>query len=285
MRVHPLLRRAPRLLRRPVSASLLLLQATFGFVIFVVLQVPGMAFQEFPPARACLWLVVLIAGFLLLVARPRGRLAAVRRRRNRLRPLGPALSWLLIATPVVGLANLALSLALILWMEPGALEHRSGLDSYAEQARGWLPILLFSVAFAPVVEEFGFRAWVQRPIERVLGGPSAVLLTATVFGALHQGPAPNRIFTGVVFGTAVVLTGSIWAGVLLHVGNNLFATLAARLLPADAATTVEAQAWLRSVGGAPVMLGIAGVCAAVLVGIAVRLRRKPGVAVSLPFTA
>jgi membrane protease YdiL (CAAX protease family) len=273
MLVHPVLRRSPRLLRRPVAGLLLVGSAGVGFLLFLLLDIPGMAYVEFRPLGATLWLLALVAAFLRAFARPRGRRAAVRRRQNRLRTLGPALPWLLAAIPLEVLATTALALLSVRGAGGVLVDPTSAVARYADRSLAWLPMMLFGCAFAPLVEEFGFRGWTQRPLERALGAPAAIVLTAAVFGALHQGPAPNRVLGGIVYGSAVVLTGSIWAGVLLHAGSNALSQLLAALLPDDPSSPAEAVHRLTTAIGDPILHGTPVACSLLLLLIGVKLRR------------
>jgi len=92
---------------------------------------------------------------------------------------------------------------------------------------GLLAVGAVAVLVAPVLEEFAFRGWIQTPLERRLGAPGAILITALLFAALHLEPlqTPFLFVDGVILGVAVCLTRSIWAGVAIHFGNNLLSML------------------------------------------------------------
>lgn len=102
--------------------------------------------------------------------------------------------------------------------------------------------LVAPVAIAPVVEEFFFRAVVlialytvlRRPFGAVAAGVCAVLVSTALFVVVHAlagGGSVDQVASlsllGLVCGTLVVLTGRIWAAVLVHcVYNTTFVVLA-----------------------------------------------------------
>ena len=81
---------------------------------------------------------------------------------------------------------------------------------------------LLAVAVAPLLEEFGFRGWVQRPVERKLGAQPAIALSALLFALAHfeLDYLPVRLAGGLVLGHAVYATRSVWTGVALHAAWN-----------------------------------------------------------------
>lgn len=90
---------------------------------------------------------------------------------------------------------------------------------------GQLQILLafFTlVVVAPVSEEILMRGYLYGKLRRIIPVWGAVLLTSVVFGVLHgQWNVGIDVFAlSVVLCTLRELTGSIWAGVLLHMLKN-----------------------------------------------------------------
>lgn len=80
----------------------------------------------------------------------------------------------------------------------------------------------------PVIEEFLFRGWAQRSLERALGATPAVVVVAFTFAALHDAAAGfpwNILVAGLALGIVARVTRSIWACVLVHAGNNAVALL------------------------------------------------------------
>jgi membrane protease YdiL (CAAX protease family) len=81
-------------------------------------------------------------------------------------------------------------------------------------------IIAFVVVF-PLVEEFGFRLWIQTPLEKVLRPLGAVVLVALLFALFHSTDLPlPQFISGLGFGSALLVTRSIWVPVAMHVLQN-----------------------------------------------------------------
>ena len=84
-------------------------------------------------------------------------------------------------------------------------------------------VLIVSLA-AGICEEVLFRGVILRGYER-LGNVKAVMITSVLFGIFHYnlynllGP----IVLGIIFGSLVLVTQSLWAGIIGHIVNNLLA--------------------------------------------------------------
>jgi len=83
------------------------------------------------------------------------------------------------------------------------------------------------VLVAPVVEEFIFRGALLSGLSRSHGVPKAVLLTSFAFMLSHMNPSQTlyQFLLAVVCGFAVVYTGTLLAGVVIHAASNLCALL------------------------------------------------------------
>jgi membrane protease YdiL (CAAX protease family) len=90
------------------------------------------------------------------------------------------------------------------------------------QPYGWLKLMMAMGLIGPLIEELMFRGRIQGAFERKLGPVRGILITAVIFSVAHFASykLPGSVLTGIVFGAAVHLTGSIWSGVLLHTANN-----------------------------------------------------------------
>lgn len=93
-------------------------------------------------------------------------------------------------------------------------------------------ILLAGSAVTGIVEETGFRGYMQKPIEQRFGPLIAILITGIMFGVLHFAHAettfalmPFYFFVAAVYGMLAYLTNSIFPGMLLHTVGNVFAGL------------------------------------------------------------
>ncbi len=87
-------------------------------------------------------------------------------------------------------------------------------------------IILFYLSTAVIpalIEEFAMRGLVMQPLRRY-GDWFAVICSAIVFGLLHCNLAqiPFAFIAGLAIGYAVIVTESIWTGVIIHFLNNAF---------------------------------------------------------------
>lgn len=88
------------------------------------------------------------------------------------------------------------------------------------------------VILAPIAEELLFRGYFQGIAAAKVGKVLSVLVVAAVFGLLHLpgvtadgvvwqwGAAADTFSLGIIVGVLRLLTGSIWAGVILHALKN-----------------------------------------------------------------
>ena len=203
----------------------------------------------------------------------------------RLRPLAPGLR------PYVVLAGLAIvvaataSLLVLPRLLPFAPESDPTVAAYVRQPVGAVALAVVAVAVAPLMEEFLFRGWVQRRLERVFGrrmAPGAtprtgapwpaIVVTALLFALVHLqrfGFAPRALFA-LAAGYAAWATGSIWASVGLHAMYNgglllttpLLGLLVPRLADADDRSVVRLAQDPRVFWPALLVLVAAGVAAA-----------------------
>jgi membrane protease YdiL (CAAX protease family) len=92
--------------------------------------------------------------------------------------------------------------------------------------------VLMGAVVAGVVEEASFRGYMQRPIERRHGPVIAILVTGTLFGFFHFSHPevtlvllPFYLAVAAVYGALAYLTDSIFPGMILHAGGNIFSAL------------------------------------------------------------
>lgn len=93
--------------------------------------------------------------------------------------------------------------------------------------------ILCSAVYAPLVEEFVFRGVIMQPLRRY-GDHFAVFASALIFGLAH-GSITGFVFAficGIAMGYATLITGSLWAGILMHFCNNFFAVAVSELYTA-----------------------------------------------------
>ena len=199
-----------------VGASLA--AAAGGLLTWLVWQLALEAAFFFSPALAVAWMVVVLGLFLRIYAVPatwnrRGRA------RSRVRPPGRAWPWIALTAPAMALLPLALWTVLLALGMAQEVDYGERLEAWLKRPGGEAAFLVLAVAVAPLLEEFGFRGWIQRPIERRLGAQAAIAGTAMLFAVAHfqADYLPVRLAGGLVLGHAVYATRSVWTGVALHV--------------------------------------------------------------------
>ena len=87
----------------------------------------------------------------------------------------------------------------------------------------FLVMSVHSAVLPAIAEEFAFRGVVMQSL-RKYGDWFAIIASAVLFGLLHGNmmQMPFAIVAGIVLGYVVVVTGSLWAGIILHFFNNFF---------------------------------------------------------------
>lgn len=91
----------------------------------------------------------------------------------------------------------------------------------------WYVLLVVAVTPA-LCEEVMFRGYLQRQVERSLGVVASIMVVGLLFGAFHLRPTQFLPLAtlGIYLGFSVWVTGSLWAGVLIHFLNNGLAAIA-----------------------------------------------------------
>lgn len=106
-------------------------------------------------------------------------------------------------------------------------------------------LLFIQSAVAPaVVEEFAVRGVVMQPLRRY-GDWFAILMSSLVFAIMHGNlvQAPFAFIAGLGLGYAVIASGSLWVGILIHFFNNSISvvqTIAIANLPAATVQVISA---------------------------------------------
>ncbi|NLK72474.1 MAG: CPBP family intramembrane metalloprotease [Clostridiales bacterium] len=119
----------------------------------------------------------------------------------------------------------------------------------------YIPVVVIS---AGICEELFFRGIIMSEY-RILGKKNQIILSAVLFGVFHfnfqnlVGP----VILGLVFGYLVYRTGSIFAGIIGHMTNNLIAlTLGFVSQTYISQQVVETNVELREIIGGVLLLGI-----------------------------
>lgn len=107
--------------------------------------------------------------------------------------------------------------------------------------------IVMGSAVAGVVEETGFRGYMQLPLERAYGPLAAIATTSIIFTSVHLTHGtrilpflPFYFVVAVVYGLLALLTGSILPGMALHfTGDVLMFTIQYLMLKTGAAGAVQ----------------------------------------------
>jgi membrane protease YdiL (CAAX protease family) len=167
------------------------------------------------------------------VTRPRARADLRRRATLRLRDMDGAARWL----PLLALALVAHVLAYMVFFprfvplpppDPG-----NPIELYLLQPHAWVGMLTLAAVIAPLLEEFLFRGWLQRTLERRHTPVFAVVATAVVFALAHFDTFGFlvRLSFGLLVGYVAYASRSIWPGVVLHGAYNAGLIVASGAVP------------------------------------------------------
>ncbi|MCQ2462472.1 MAG: CPBP family intramembrane metalloprotease [Clostridia bacterium] len=136
------------------------------------------------------------------------------------------------------------------------------IDPGASEPLYLLMYFLCVAVCAPVCEETAMRGVVLQPLKKY-GGAFAVGASATVFGLLHCNliQTPCAIMAGIALGYIALVTGSIWAPVVVHFLNNFYSLFIGEMQNRTAEKNVVIFHYAVTVAG----IFIGAVCLAVLV--------------------
>ena len=193
--------------------------------VFLLPEIPPLdrTLPAMSPVVGALFNLVVAAGFVWwFVLRPRARGERRRLATFRIRPVPPAVArWVpLAAAAMIGVVLSSLVLLPRVMQVPK--NDATFLEAYLRKPFAPIALLLLVAVVAPLLEEFLFRGWIQRSLERRTLPWRAILITAVAFGVAH-GDAfglPLRVVFGVASGYAAFTTRSIWPSVVLHGAYN-----------------------------------------------------------------
>lgn len=215
-----------------------------------------------PPIIGALWVSALIAMFLGFITRRAGMESRFRPMLVITFPSGAPLTALALAMIAVSVFYVVFQTYYFQLMPP-RVETTSALALYAQQPLGWIPSILATVVLAPIVEEFAFRGWILRAIERRAGTLVAIVGSALLFAAIHLKvwDAPFHMVSGLLFAIVVTRTRSIWAAILIHVTANG----TGKAMSALAGEGVRPDRWLDIAGVPDAAQPLVAVCAVLAV--------------------
>jgi membrane protease YdiL (CAAX protease family) len=223
--------RPPRIALR---ASLLAI--LFVIVLSLVAGVAGLALNHLTGGSG----FESLAGVLAIAAAFPGAgwvaILTVRRRPREYLPLAVPGRRTWVAAAVLGLGTVMLNITLpvrLFAMDSGYLEMVEAMLTDLDALVSPLGVLLLLGVLVPLCEEVLFRGVILRSLLDRWSTWTAILVSALIFGLFHLHPVHALIafVLGIAAGWAMVVTGSLWAAVAVHLTNNLVAVGTALLAP------------------------------------------------------
>jgi hypothetical protein len=101
------------------------------------------------------------------------------------------------------------------------------IDPLLNSPLGIIGIIFATCVLPAICEELVFRGIILQGLASRFRPINAILLSAFAFSMMHMSPAQtvHQFILGIALGYVVLTTKSLWAGVLLHFLNNLWAVL------------------------------------------------------------
>ncbi len=201
----------------------------------------------FSTVRGLLLTAALSSFWIALVAVVAAILSPVRfRERLALRsPHLPIMGWAMAVIGALAVRQAADALLHLTGVgRGGAL---SGILETLRQARGAslvLSVLLIGGS-AGVAEELFFRGYVQQRLVARLGAAGGIVIASVLFALAHFDPHHSAfaLAFGLFIGYVVLITGSIWPGILAHAVNNGLSVLVVALGFDDTKAPVSLHWW------------------------------------------
>ena len=127
----------------------------------------------------------------------------------------------------VTLGALAVGYRWCLWQIPSVAEELAPMARYlAEHPQSKWGLLLVSVGFAPMAEEYLFRGLLFRALDREWGGWRALIGSALFFGVYHPPMSWLPVgLMGLVLALVFKASGRLWPCVIVHAVYNAIVVL------------------------------------------------------------
>lgn len=130
----------------------------------------------------------------------------------------------------------AMCVSALLSLLPLPEDMLSSYSTLMQDSTNGLPLIQFvsTVIAAPIAEEFLFRGVIYNSLRKHTSRYSAILVSCTVFGAMHQSP----LWMVYAFVLGVVMTliydgcGSLFASIIFHIFFNFFGSYGVSILGA-----------------------------------------------------
>ncbi|MGZ8492488.1 MAG: CPBP family intramembrane glutamic endopeptidase [Gemmatirosa sp.] len=202
--------------------------------VFLIPRLPPSTGFFVPPAAGAALNLAIAAGFVWWFAWRRAARADRRRAATfRLRPIPSAAAPWLVPASLAMVSVVVAGLLVLPRFLPIPPDKTTFLDAYLREPLGPVAVFVMVALIAPLLEEFLFRGWMQRSLERRTTARNAIVVTALTFGAIHLDlfGLPLRVAFGLASGYLAWRTRSIWPSVVLHGAYNGSLVLLGGALP------------------------------------------------------
>lgn len=132
-------------------------------------------------------------------------------------------------------------------------------DMLSPVMEGNLFIIILTVGIvAPFTEEFIFRGVIYKTLNKRISIKWSIIIQGILFGAFHMNliQGTYAAFLGILFGYLTYKSKSIWPAIIMHITNNIIATLSGFVLDYVAMNIVGYLTF--------VVLGITGIMISIL---------------------
>ncbi len=97
---------------------------------------------------------------------------------------------------------------------------------FAHKSVGGLTAAYILIVVMPLLEEFGFRGWLQASLQQRLGPALAIPIASAMWAIAHGTAVFVPVFLlGLVIGSVMWITGSVWPCFLIHALHNAMAVI------------------------------------------------------------
>lgn len=84
-----------------------------------------------------------------------------------------------------------------------------------------IDVLVLAIIAFPLIEEFGFRLWLQSFLETKINKIIAVVSISLFFASIHAAEIPvTQLLSGIFYGIVLIYTKSVWWPIIAHILHN-----------------------------------------------------------------
>ncbi|WP_350344278.1 CPBP family intramembrane glutamic endopeptidase [Proteinivorax tanatarense] len=128
----------------------------------------------------------------------------------------------IVVSLMAGMSCLYVSAAIISFFSESKVD--SHVENMASLEQGGMLLFFITVGImAPIIEEVIFRGLIFDELRGKVGMFAVIIIQAFLFGLYHLNIVQGTyaFVLGIFLGLSLLWTGSIWAPILIHAGNNI----------------------------------------------------------------